>query len=143
MLKNITNTAKSGKPAKTVATKEKSERAFKTKWFNREAKDEGISDEELCKAFKQLIKGQADDLGGGVWKKRLNDNMNRSIVLAKGRKYWIYAFLYAKKDRENIDAKELKEFKRLAKIYGAATDAEITELLKLKELVEICHDCKN
>ncbi len=27
--------------------------------------------------------GQADDLGGCVFKKRLNDNLHRSIILAK------------------------------------------------------------
>lgn len=142
--KNIVSASKGAKAAKPTAAKAKltAERAFKTKWFNRKAEDEGIADQELCKAFKEVMKGQADDLGGGVWKKRLNDNMHRSIVLAKGSKYWIYAFLFAKKDRENIDEKELREFKKLAKIYGAAKEAEIGDLLKRKELVEICHDCE-
>jgi hypothetical protein len=83
-------------------------RAFKTKWFAKVAKSEGISDEELCRAFKEVSQGQADDLGGGVWKKRLNDNMHRSIILAKGKKNWIYTYLFARKDRSNIDDKELK-----------------------------------
>jgi hypothetical protein len=43
---------------------------------------------------------QADDLGGGVYKKRLNDNMHRSIIIAKAGRHWIYAYLYAKKDHE-------------------------------------------
>jgi len=30
------------------------------------------------------MEGQAEDLGEGVFKKRLNKNMHRSIVLAKG-----------------------------------------------------------
>ena len=47
--------------------------------------------------------GQCDDLGGGVFKKRLNKNMHRSIILAKGRRYWIYEYLFAKKDRANIE----------------------------------------
>lgn len=44
--------------------------------------------------------GQADDLGGGVFKKRLNDNMHRSIVLAKAGEFWVFAYLFAKKDRD-------------------------------------------
>jgi hypothetical protein len=57
------------------------------------------------------MQGQADDLGGGVFKKRLNDNMHRSIILAKAGKHWIYAYLYTKKDRENIAREELAGFK--------------------------------
>lgn len=84
--------------------------------------------------------GQADDLGGGVFKKRLNDNMHRSIILAKAGKHWIYAYLYAKKDRENIAQEELAGFKKLAKDYAGAGDDKIATLLRDEELLEICHD---
>jgi hypothetical protein len=47
--------------------------------------------------------GQGIDLGGGVFKKRLNQNRHRSIILAKGGRFWICQFLFAKKDRSNID----------------------------------------
>ncbi len=115
-------------------------RAFKTAWFAKEVRKAKISDEELCRAIKQVTLGQADDLGGGVFKKRLNDNMHRSIILAKAGKHWIYAYLYAKKDRENITQDELAAFKKLAKDYGSANEAVIAALLKDKELLEICHD---
>jgi hypothetical protein len=67
----------------------KTVRAFKTAWFAKEARKAKISDEDLCKAIKQVIQGQADDLGGGIFKKRLNDNMHRSIILANVDQYWI------------------------------------------------------
>ena len=86
------------------------------------------------------MQGQADDLGGGVYKKRLNDNMHRSIILAKAGRYWIHAYLYAKKERENITPGELAAFKKLAKDYGSASDAKIATLLNDEELLEICHD---
>jgi hypothetical protein len=35
-------------------------------------------------------------MGEEVFKKRLNENMHRSIVVAKGGKYWVYAFLLQK-----------------------------------------------
>ena len=60
-----------------------SERVFKTAWFAKAAKKARISDKALSKAIRLVALGQADDLGGGVFKKRLNDNMRRSIVLAK------------------------------------------------------------
>ena len=86
------------------------------------------------------MQGQADNLGGGVYKKRLNDNMHRSIIVAKAGRHWIYAYLYAKKDRENIAPDELAAFKKLAKDYGSASDARIAALLNNGELLEVCHD---
>ena len=86
------------------------------------------------------MSGQADDLGGGVYKKRLNDNMHRSIIVAKAGRHWIYVYLYAKKDRDNVAPDELAGFKRLAKDYSGASDANIAALLNDRELQEICHD---
>jgi hypothetical protein len=71
------------------------------------------------------MQGQADDLGGGVFKKRLNDNRHRSIIIAKGGKYWIYTYLFAKKDRGNIDIDELAEFKKLAALYSRQTGYQL------------------
>jgi len=42
----------------------------------------------------------------------------------------------------NIDNRELAGFRELAKHYTALGDEKITALIKSKELVEICHDCK-
>ena len=85
------------------------------------------------------MQGHADDLGGGVFKKRLNNNLRRSIILAKGGRYWIYEYLFAKKDRENIDDDELASFRELAKVYAGLTDVQMTQLLQDKDLMEICH----
>jgi hypothetical protein len=81
----------------------KAERVFKTAWFSKAARKAYISDTELCAAIRQVMLGQADDLGGGVFKKRLGKNLYRSILLAKGRQFWVYAYLFAKQDRANID----------------------------------------
>ena len=117
-----------------------SDQVFKTAWFAKEARKAKIMDAELCHAIRQVMQGQADDLGGGVYKKRLNDNMHRSIIVAKAGRHWIYAYLYAKKDRENIAPDELAAFKKLAKDYGSASDAKIAALLNDEELLEVCHD---
>ena len=42
----------------------------------------------------QVMLGQADDLGGGMFKKRLSKNQYRSLILARGRQYWAYAYLF-------------------------------------------------
>lgn len=70
-------------------------RVFKTKWFAREARSHAITDEELCRAILETEQGKADALGGGVFKKRLHQNRERAIILAKGGSNWFYTFLYA------------------------------------------------
>jgi hypothetical protein len=115
-------------------------RVFKTTRFAKDAKKAQVSDLDLCEAIRQVMAGQADDLGGGVFKKRLNDNMHRSIVLAKGGLYWVYEYLFAKKDRDNIEHDELVAFRLLAKGYAGLTDSHIVQLVNAKHFVEICHD---
>ncbi|WP_212377125.1 type II toxin-antitoxin system RelE/ParE family toxin [Acetobacter persici] len=121
---------------------EEATRVFKTRWFSKAARKALITDEELCKAIAEVMKGQADDLGGGVFKKRLNKNMHRSIILARGRKYWVYAYLFAKKDRENIEDDELDAFRDLADVYATKSAEDLAKELVAKELVEICHEQK-
>ncbi|MDI8841680.1 DJ-1/PfpI family protein, partial [Salmonella enterica subsp. enterica serovar Anatum] len=41
-------------------------------------------------AINAVLQGKADNLGGGVYKKRLNQNRDRAIVLAKGGEHWFY-----------------------------------------------------
>ncbi|SCC91704.1 conserved hypothetical protein [Thiomonas sp. X19] len=115
-------------------------RVFKTAWFAKAASKGRITDAQLCAAIKQAMLGQADDLGGGVFKKRLNDNRHRSIILAKGGRLWVYAYLFAKKDRSNIEDDELAGFRKLATAYSRKTDAEIQIAIHNGDLQEICHD---
>ncbi len=112
-------------------------RAFKTAWFSKAAKKARIGDPALRAAILEVMQGQVDDLGGGVFKKRLNDNMHRSIVLAKGGNYWVFAYLFAKKDRANIDRDELAAFKKLAQAYGRMTEAELASALSQGDLQEL------
>lgn len=115
-------------------------RVFKTAWFSRTARKAQLSDAELCRAIRQVMLGQADDLGGGVFKKRLGRNLYRSVIVAKGRRYWVYAYLFAKQDRANIDDDELAAFRTLADLYAPKTAVDIAKELECKELVEICYE---
>lgn len=115
-------------------------RVFKTAWFAKAARKAHIDDVELCAAIREVMQGQAHDLGGGVFKKRLNDNMHRSIILARGGRYWVYEYLFAKQDRDNIADDELAAFRALAKAYAGLTDRQVEQLLHEKDLTEICHD---
>ena len=115
-------------------------RAFKTRKFSKSAKTAHIADSDLCEAFKEALTGQVVDLGGGVYKKRLNKNQHRSIILAKDGAYWIYEYLFAKKDRDNIDDSELDMFRLLAKGYEGLNKTQLAQLIDQQHLLEICHD---
>lgn len=117
-------------------------RVFKTKWFASEARSHAITDEELCRAILETEQGKADALGGGVFKKRLHQNRERAIILAKGEVIG-FTFLYAKQDMSNINSQELAGFREIAKHYGFLTKAQLTAMINTKELTEICYDCKN
>ena len=118
----------------------RSERVFKTAWFTKASKKANITDDELCSAIRQVMLGQADDLGGGVFKKRLSKNQYRSLILARGRQYWVYAYLFAKQNRANIEEDELVSFRALAGLYARKTENDLAKEVQLKELVEICHE---
>ena len=118
-------------------------RAFKTGWFTKAAMKAGIKDSELCEAIEELKLGQAENLGGGVYKKRLNKNRHRIIILARGRNYWIYQYLFAKKDRSNIEETELDDFRSLAKGFASLSFQQVALLLVQKDLVEICNEKQN
>ena len=87
-----------------------------------------------------MRRGQADDLGGGVFKKRLDKNRSRSIILTKGHAHWVYEYLFAKKDRDNIDDKELAAFRKLAGTYEGLDEQQLNRLLKSGDFTEICHE---
>ena len=96
-------------------------RIFKNKWFTRYARRENINDALICQDVAQINPGVADaDLGGGVIKQRIarpGDGKSGGfwvIILFKvdGLAFFVYGF--AKSERGNIAANELKAFRKLA-----------------------------
>ena len=130
--------------AKTAAplklTKPPVPRVFKSKTFVRDARKAVIKDAQLCDAVDELNMRQGDDLGGNVWKKRLNRNMHRAIAILAPRRFWLFVYLFAKKDRENIEDDELAAFKKLAKDVNKADDSSLTKFVKNGDFVEICNE---
>ena len=114
-------------------------RSFKTAWFTKAARKAHITDEELCSAISQIVRGQVDDLGGGVYKKRLGKNQYRSIILARAGTFWVYEYLFAKQNRANIDDDELVEFRKLARAYGSLTPKQVNLLVRDQDWMEICN----
>lgn len=122
-----------------MAGLEKSVRTFKTAWFAKAARKAHIPDEELCSAIRQVMLGQAEELGGGVFKKRLMKNQYRSVIIARVGQFWVYEYLFAKQDRANIDDDELADFRKLVKAYAGLTTHQVNQLLRDQDWMEICN----
>lgn len=96
-------------------------RIFKTRPFARFARAENISDAVLIEAVERAAAGRIDaDLGGGVIKQRIarrgggkSDGFRTIVLFRRGeRAFFVYGF--AKSDRDNIGADELRAFRKLA-----------------------------
>ena len=123
-------------------------RVFKNKSFSRFADGSEISEEELCEGVQRASRGLIDaNLGGGVIKQRIarkgegKSGGFRSIMLLKEGKRAIFVHGFAKKDLGNINLKELKALKKLAKIMLEYSDAQIATVVASGTLVEVkCND---
>jgi hypothetical protein len=119
-------------------------RNFKSKWFQRFARKEGIADGTLREAVDRAERGQIDaDLGGGVIKQRIarlgqgKSNGYRTIILFRrgGRAVFIYGF--AKSQQANISADEEEQFKEAAKHVLPLTDKQLAALIERGNFVEV------
>jgi hypothetical protein len=123
-------------------------RVFKNKPFARFADSEDITDTDLCKAVKSAEAGSIDaDLGGGVIKQRIaragqgKSGGFRSIILYRRGDKAFFVHGFAKKDKDNIDAKELRAFRKLAEIMLAMNGEQIKAALKNRTITEVrCRD---
>ncbi len=119
-------------------------RIFKSKWFDRYARKEGISDDLLLDAVARAERGQIDaDLGGEVIKQRIarpgegrSKGYRTILLLRRGAKaYFVYGF--SKSERVNISVGEQRDFKDSAKVVLSMTDATIKVRLQRGDFVEV------
>jgi hypothetical protein len=99
-------------------------RIFKSRWFQRFARKEGIADAALQEAAGRADKGQIDaDLGGDVIKQRIarrgqgKSSGYRTIILFRRGKKAFFVYGFPKSQRANIDADELKQFREAQNTY--------------------------
>lgn len=117
---------------------------YKTRWFVKFATREGISDATLVAAIDRASRGQVDsDLGGGLIKQRVarecagKSGGYRTLVFFRSEERAIFAFGFAKSDKANIGAAELKVYKKAAKIVLALTHAQIDTEVHEERLFEV------
>ena len=122
-------------------------RIFKTRWFARFARQEGLPDDSLLEAVKRAERGLVDaDLGGGLIKQRVaRQGQGRSggyrVVIAYRlghRALFIYGL--AKKDRENFTENELESARDIGKIWIPAPEEQIALGVLDGQLIEVQND---
>lgn len=123
-----------------MASSSRKVRVCASKPFMRFARRFGISDAELW----QAVNGEYDaDLGGGVFKFRLarhgegTSGGARAIVAMKVGQRVVLMFGFEKKDQANINALELRAFRKAARVYLGYTEEEMTAIVRQNSLVEI------
>jgi hypothetical protein len=119
-------------------------RIFKSRWFERFARREGIADAVLREAVARAEKSQIDaNLGGGVIKQRIarpgrgKSKGYRSIILFRrgARAFFVYGF--SKSQRANINENEKEQFKEAATIVLSLKENVLAERLMRGDFVEV------
>jgi len=118
--------------------------AFKTKAFARWADGEGLGDEALAAAVAEMQQGLIDArLGGQVVKKRValpgrgKRGSTRTLVAFRQGDKAFFVYGFAKNQRGNINDKELRALKLLAKELLNYPVASLARAMKAGELIEI------
>ncbi len=120
-------------------------RVFKSRWFERFARRENLSDGSLLEAVRRAEKGLIDaDLGGGVIKQRIarrgqgKSGGYRTIILFRRGERAIFVYGFAKSKRENVDASDVAGFKELAEVLLFAPEGALDRLCRERRFVEVC-----
>lgn len=117
---------------------------YLTKDFARFARKAKLEDASLVQAALDVKAGRYDaDLGGGVFKQRIartgggKSGGFRTIILFKVGSHSFFAYGFAKSDKANVSAKELKTLKRLAGILLGFSEEQIRSAEADGELIEV------
>ncbi|PHS00629.1 MAG: addiction module toxin RelE [Leeuwenhoekiella sp.] len=120
---------------------------FLTKTFARFAKKARIAGASLASAAADVAAGDFDvDLGGHVFKQRVARSGEgksggfRTVILFKVGGHTFFAHGFAKSEKANISARELKALKALAAVLLALPGDKIEDAVGAGELVEVNGD---
>ncbi|PZP38929.1 MAG: addiction module toxin RelE [Azospirillum brasilense] len=117
-----------------------------TKEFARFARKAGLVDAKLLQAAQDVAAGHYDaDLGGGVFKQRVareggKSGGFRTIILFRAGSHSFFTHGFAKSDKANVSAKELKALKRLADLLLGYSEEQLVVAQVIGELSEVESD---
>lgn len=119
---------------------------YKTRWFDRWVRKQGLTMPSLCAAVREMRAGLYDaDLGGGLLKKRIarpgqgKSGGFRTLVATNEENRWIFVFGFPKNERSNIDKDEEEALKKLAAHLLSLTAQALDQAQRAGELMEV--DC--
>jgi hypothetical protein len=125
-------------------------RIYKNRWFAKFASREGISDAALVAAIAQAEAGLVDaDLGSGLIKQRVaregggKSGGYRTLVFFRDGERAVFAFGFAKSNKTNLDAAELKAYRKAAKIVLCFAQAQIDAEVKSGRMIEVNDDAQD
>jgi hypothetical protein len=117
---------------------------YKTRWFARWARKEGLSDKALRLAVEEMAQGLFEaDLGGDLLKKRIarpgegKRGGYRTLVATNRASRWIFVYGFAKNVRSNIDSDEELALKKLAATLLKLTPAALIKAQTAGEILEV------
>lgn len=120
---------------------------YATKAFSRFAGKADLEDGDLLTAAEAVMAGRFDaDLGGGVFKQRVaregggKSGGFRTILLFRIGGHCFFAHGFAKNEKANVSAKELKALKKLADTLLGLSAEEVETAVKAGELRELVDD---
>jgi hypothetical protein len=123
---------------------------FKTKWFARFARQEGIEDQSLRAAIERAERGLIDaDLGGGLIKQRVarpgrgRSSGYRAIIGYRMKDRAVFLFGFAKNMRESLEDDELLSLREKAEIWLETDSARLQKELEIGNWQEIEDDEEN
>ena len=110
-------------------------RAYLPKSFQREAKSDGVSEEDCQEAIRRAERGLIDaELGGRLIKQRIpRGNQGaakgaRAVVFYKRGEIAVFVHIFSKSDKANLMKSELAEYLKVAKFLEALTEANLRDL---------------
>ncbi|AGX88634.1 type II toxin-antitoxin system RelE/ParE family toxin [Candidatus Symbiobacter mobilis] len=119
-------------------------RVFKTRTFQRWAAKSGVTDAMLRDVIAQMERGLIDvDLGGHLYKQRValpgrgKSGSTRTIIATRFVDVLFFLYGFEKNDRDNISAKELALYRRLAHELLDMNDMQIVAALGKQILTEV------
>lgn len=123
---------------------------FKTRWFDRWAKKEGLLNSSLCQAVKEMASGLYEaDIGGGLLKKRVarqgqgKSGGFRTLVATNKGDRWVFIYGFPKNERSNIDKDEEDALKKYACEVLSYTQATINKVIAEEKLIEVKCNAEN
>jgi len=119
-------------------------RIFKTKEFDKLARRQRLTDQQLRKAVSEIEDGLVDaDLGSNLFKKRIahgnqgKSGSFRTLLAYRSGKKTFFLYCFAKNEKDNISPAEKRALKVLSKQYLKLSPEQIEIAKRTGALVEI------